>query len=125
MHHLILATLLLAEVAEMTFGHRLMAMGIGGVAALFAISYAPPDSYREGAFRFGAGCLFAFSCTGTTLGTLHMTVGTDNVLMIGLVWGTIGWSVLGGLVQWGKDGGPMKYLARLVQGQIKNDKSGE
>lgn len=101
----------------MTWVFRLMAMGVGGVSSLFALFISPPETHREGMIRFAAGCVVAFACTGMTLQLLHITVNTDTVLAGGLVWGSIGWFVLGGLVTWGKSGGPLSYLARLVQGQ--------
>lgn len=100
----------------MTWVFRLMAMGVGGVSSLFALFISPPETHREGMIRFAAGCVVAFACTGTTLHLLRISVNTDTVLAGGLVWGSIGWFVLGGLVTWGKSGGALSYLARLVQG---------
>jgi hypothetical protein len=102
----------------MTWAHRLMAMVIGGVASLFALHFSKPESSREALIRFSAGCVVAFSFTGTILSAMHVSITTDTVLAAGLVWGSIGWWVLGGLVAWGKAGGPLAYLAQLVQGRM-------
>lgn len=103
---------------DMTLIHRLMAMGIGGVSSTFALFKSPPKTRQEAVVRFMAGCFVAFSMTGVVLQLCHMPVTTDSVLATGLVLGSVGWSIIGGLVAWGDDGGPLGYLAKLVQGRI-------
>jgi len=108
---------------DMTLVHRLMAMSIGGVASTFALFKTPPKTRQEAVVRFMAGCFVAFSLTGLTLQLCHIPVNTDSVLATGLVLGSVGWSIIGGLVEWGNAGGPLGYLARLVQGRL--DKNGK
>lgn len=105
---------------DMTIIHRLMAMGIGGVSSLFALFKSPPKTRQEAVVRFSAGCVVAFAGTGITLQLLRISINTDSVLATGLVLGSVGWSIIGGLVSWGDSGGAMGYLARLVQGRIEN-----
>lgn len=109
---------------EMTLAHRLMAMGIGGVSSVFALFMSEPKTRREAIIRFIAGCVVAFAFTGITLQLLHISINTDSVLATGLVWGSVGWWTLGGIVKWGQEGGPLAFLARLVQGN-KDKSNGE
>ena len=101
----------------MTWAHRFMAMGIGGVSSMFALASTPPKTHQEGIIRFTAGCITAFCFTGTFLSLFRIDITTDSVLAAGLVWGSIGWSVLGGMIAWGQSGGPFEYLAKLIQGR--------
>lgn len=103
---------------EMNWAYRFMAMAVGGVSSLFALFFSPPETHREAMIRFAAGCVVAFTMTGTFLGLMRISVNTDSVLAAGLIWGSIGWFVLGGLVQFGKSGGALAYLAKLVQGHL-------
>ncbi len=114
-------TVLLANVplnaeGEMTWQYRLMAMAVGGISSLFALHFSKPKSHQEALVRFGAGCMVAFTMTGTVLSLMHVTISIDTVMAAGLVWGSVGWALLGGIVAWGDAGGPLKWLARLVQG---------
>lgn len=111
-----------AAAVEMDYTHRFMAMGVGGIAALFALFFSPPKTNREAMIRFAAGCVVAFTCTGHTLNWLHMAVTPDSVMMIALIWGSISWSILGGMVRWGESGGAFSTLAKVVQGVLKQAK---
>ncbi len=104
----------------MTWQHRIMAMIVGGVASLFALHFSKPKSHQEALIRFCAGCVVAFTMTGTMLTVFHFPINIDSVLAAALVWGSVGWWVLGGLVAWGQNGGPLAYLAQLVQGRVQN-----
>lgn len=108
---------------DMTLVHTLMAMSIGGVASTFALFKSPPKTKQEAIVRFLAGCVVAFAGTGLTLQLLHVNVNTDSVLATGLVLGSVGWSVIGGLVTWGESGGPLQWLARKVQGNSNDTTS--
>ena len=102
---------------EMTWQYRLMAMAVGGVASLFALHFSKPKSHQEAMVRFAAGCVVAFTMTGPILYFCHLPINIDSVLAAALVWGSVGWWVLGGLVAWGQSGGPLSYLAQFVQGK--------
>lgn len=112
-----------AVVVEMDYRHRFMAMGVGGIAALFALFFSPPKNNREAMIRFAAGCVVSFTCTGHTLEWFRIAVTPDSVMMIALIWGSISWSILGGLVRWGESGGAFSTLSRIVQGAFKQQDS--
>lgn len=107
------------EPIGMDYKFRLMAMAIGGVASLFALWFSPPSSNREGMIRFAAGCVVAFTCTGSVMHWLALPITPDSVMMVALVWGSIAWSFLGYMVAAGKNGGIFESLARFVQGMAK------
>lgn len=109
----------LAAEPGMDYRFRLMAMGVGGVASLFALWFSPPESNREGMIRFAAGCVVAFTCTGSVMHWLALPITPDSVMMVALVWGSIAWSFLGYMVAAGKHGGIFESLARIVQGVAK------
>jgi len=108
---------------DMTYIHRMMAMGIGGISSTFALFKSPPKTRQEAVVRFLAGCFVAFGLTGIVLQLLHIPVNTDSVLATGLVLGSVGWSIIGGLVVWGDAGGPLGYLARLVQRRMSDQQT--
>ena len=103
----------------MTWVHRFAAMGIGGVASLFALGFSPPDTHREGLVRFASGCVFAFSCTGFILSLLHIPITIDSVLACGLACGSVGWWIMGGMVDAAKNGTILAWFGRWIQGGSK------
>lgn len=115
-------TVLLANVpinadGQMTWEYRLMAMAVGGISSLFALHMSKPKSHQEAMVRFSAGCVTAFTMTGTVLSLCRFEITIDTVMAAGLVWGSVGWSVLGGIIAWGERGGPLAWLAQVLQGR--------
>lgn len=99
------------EPEGMNWLHRFSAMGIGGIASLFALGWSKPETHSEALFRFASGCVCAFAFTGFVLSMLHIAINIDSVLACGLVCGSCGWWLMGGVVNAAKNGTILAWLA--------------
>lgn len=102
----------------MSYSHRLLAMGIGSIASLFAIGYRPPATYREAGIRMLAGCICAFAGTGFALRISGVQVNTDSVLATGLILGSMGWGILGTFVTLSESGIFSSVIKHWIQGKL-------